>query len=491
MVASEMTPYAKTGGLADVVQSLPKELVRKGHKVTVALPHYGFVRQQEYVTEIFRDRVSITFGGAMYPCRIKYLKVAEGLTVFFIGNEEFFGKFNWRVGNERRDNMRLYSETEDNMRFLFFTYAVKELLRELAAENTIFDVVHAHGWQAGLLPNVLRKSKDPYLRHMPVVYTLHNLSYQMGGSWWKVPSAKQDTGSNGVPLEMRRVPFINFMRRGILNADIINTVSERYAREILDPEFGQKLEGVLQKRSQDLYGIINGIDYSVHNPLFDGNIVQKFDWNSLNNKLRNKRALQRRCGLTVANDIPLLGMVNRLVEQKGLQLVMETIEVLMKQRLQLVILGEGEKTYRDFFRKVEKKYPKKFALLTPFTNERESRMYAGSDMLLMPSRFEPCGISQLKSLRYGSVPIVHETGGLSDTITNFNPKTGRGNGFVFPAYTRELLLVAITRALETYKYPAAWVHLVWKGMQQSFSWELPAKKYIALYRKAIAKRKRI
>ncbi len=489
MIASETTPYAKTGGLADVIQSLSKELVRKGHNVSLVLPYYGFVRQQNVAKGVYKERMYIDVGKKEYPCRIKYTQPYKGLTVFFIGNEEFFGRYSFRNTNERRDNMRLYNTDHDNLRFLFFTLAAKELLRELAKEEKTFDVVHAHDWQGGLLPNALRTSKDPYLRHMPVLYTLHNLSYQMGGAWWKIPPAKRDRGSNGIPQEMRRIPYINFMKRGIIQADVLNTVSERYAQEILLPEFGQKLENTLQKRKKDLYGIINGIDYSVHNPMFDKNIAQKFDWNSLNKKLRNKRALQRRVGFTVANDIPLIGMVNRLVEQKGLHLVKETIELLLRQRLQMIILGEGEKEFRDYFRGIQKKYPKKFALLTPFTHERESRINAGSDMFLMPSRYEPCGISQLKSLRYGSVPIVHETGGLSDTVTNFNPKTGRGNGFVFPAYTREYFLVAVTRALETYKYPAVWVHLVWKGMQQSFSWELPAKKYVALYRKAIKKRK--
>jgi len=248
-------------------------------------------------------------------------------------------------------------------------------------------------------------------------------------------------------------------------------------------------KAIVGSNNRDLYGIINGIDYTIYNPAYDKKIKYPYDWNSLRRKKKNKLLLQKKVGLEENPDTPLIGLVNRLTEQKGFNLIMENIDILMRLPLQMVIVGSGYREYVLFFRKMARKYPKKIGIYTPFTEEMASKVYAGSDMFLMPSRFEPCGLSQLISLRYGSIPIVHETGGLSDTITNFSPKTRKGNGFVFRQFNGADFLVALTRALENYKYSQTWEHLTWRAMQQTYSWVLPAKKYVRLFSIAIKNKK--
>lgn len=311
----------------------------------------------------------------------------------------------------------------------------------------------------------------------------------MAGNWWAEEHIRADDGKNDPTKKMSLVPHLNFTKRAILNADLISTVSERYAEEITTPEFGQGLDKYIRQRKKDLYGIINGIDYTVYNPAYDKKIEYPYDWNSLRRKKKNKLVLQKKVGLEENPETPLIGLVNRLTEQKGFNLIMENIDILMRLPLQMVIVGSGYREYVLFFKKMARKYPKKIGIYTPFTEEMASKVYAGSDMFLMPSRFEPCGLSQLISLRYGSIPIVHETGGLSDTITNFSPKTRKGNGFVFKQFHGADFLVALTRALENYKYSQTWEHLTWRAMQQTYSWELPAKKYVRLFNIAIKNKK--
>ncbi|USN53429.1 MAG: glycogen synthase [Candidatus Nomurabacteria bacterium] len=470
-VAAEVAPYAKTGGLADVVHALPKELVHQGHSVSIIMPCYGFMKKQNIpMTEVDRFRISV--GSKNFGATIYQTEFSPGLTIYFVANHELFGR------------SRLYGYPNDNTRFMFFCKAVVRFIKEM---NNRPHVVHCHDWHTGLIPNYLKQkfNHDPSLRSIATLYTIHNLPFQFGSDWWKVPPKQQDDG-RGVPPETptKKLNRVNFAKRALLNADIINTVSERYAEEILTPEFGQDLDGILRRREEDVYGIVNGIDYTVYNPVYDKNIPVNYDWNQLDKKQLNKNALQRKVGLEQKADIPLIGVVNRLSEQKGFNLLREIAYVLVKLPLQLVIVGSGHPDYVRFFKRLAKKYPKRIGFYSPFTEELASLTYAGSDMFLMPSRYEPCGISQMISLRYGSIPIVRETGGLSDTITNFNPKTQKGIGFVFSGYTKEDFLIAIVRALETYRYAQVWEHLTWRAMKTSYSWEVPAKKYAQLYRLA-------
>jgi len=476
MVSPEISPYAKTGGLGDVANALPKALAQFKQEVSLAMPFYGFIKDQKIkIKELAKD--SIILLKKKYPVSYFQTKFSPEIPLYFIYNHQFFSRG------------KLYGYNDDNLRFLFFNLAVLKMIKLL---NLKIDIIHCHDWHSGLIPNFLNvRCKDKQLSKIATLYTIHNLPFQFQEDWWKVPKKYVDNG-RGYPKinNLSNIKYINFAKRAIRNADIINTVSERYAKEILTPKFSQGLGKILNERKKDIFGIINGIDYTVFNPAFDKNIPYNYDWNSLHKKKKNKIALQKELGLEVNPNVPLIGLVHRLTEQKGFDLILEIINYLLKQNLQIVVVGSGDKSYIKSFKKLARKKPKSIAIYSPFTEKMASWVYAGSDIFLMPSRYEPCGISQLISMRYGSIPIVHETGGLSDTISNFNPRTGKGNGFKFSSYTKEDLLVAITRALENFKYSKAWEHLTWQAMRLSYSWELPAKKYITLYKRAIKKHKK-
>ncbi|MBI3115599.1 MAG: glycogen synthase [Candidatus Kerfeldbacteria bacterium] len=473
-VASELAPLAKSGGLGDVAAALPKHMLDLGQKVTSILPMYSFLHHRRKEFERIGD-VVIRIGYKRYPA--EFYQTSQGdLPVALIWNEELFSC------------KTLYGCDNDNLRFYFFNLATLALLE---LKDVKPHIIHCHDWQAGLIPNLLRcyHSHDERYGRTATVYTIHNLQFQMQGGWRAVPEEKRDDGRGEPPSDLWRIRRLNFAARAIRYATVINAVSERYAKEILTPDFGEGLDPLLRRRRRDVYGIINGIDYQVFNPAFDHNIWYQYDWHSLEKKKRNKRKLQQFVGLEVKPDTPVIGLVHRLTEQKGFDLLKLLIPSLLKLPLQIVIVGTGGKDYLKFFQDVAKKYPRRVGVYSPFTEELGAKVYAGSDMFLMPSRFEPCGISQLISLRYGSIPIVHETGGLSDTISNFNPRTMKGNGFVFSSYTPEDLLIAIIRALETFKYGAVWNELTAEAMRRSYSWDLPSKKYLQLYRKALRLRR--
>lgn len=478
-ISSEVAPYSKTGGLADVAKALPKSLSARGHEIIILTPYYGFIKKEglDLKDVDTKTQLSVTVGKQEFPLYFKELAVSPTLKVYFVGNEECFGK-----------HSRIYGYPEDNLRFMIFDMAALTLLEFLQFKP---NVIHCHDWQSGLVPNLLSMHADAYpsLKNSATVFTIHNLAHQLGSDWWQIPPDKRDDGKNCPSIDENKIKYINFTKRGILFATVINTVSERYAQEITTPEFGQDLDKYLLRRQKDVFGIINGIDYTVYNPSFDQNIKYRFDWNSLRRKKKNKTLLQRKLKLEENPDIPMIGIVNRLSEQKGFDLILQVLDVLLRQQVQIVVVGSGSRDYIKSFKQAAKKHPKKISIYTPFTEEMASKVYAASDIFLMPSRFEPCGLSQLISLRYGSVPIVRETGGLSETVSNFNPKTRKGNGFVFKGYDKEDFLVALVRALENYRYPQVWEFLTWNGMRQSYSWDLPATKYLKLYGIAIKKKK--
>jgi starch synthase len=471
-VTSEVTSFAKTGGLADVTRALSTHLHDLGHLVVVIMPYHGAVKRLNLPLEVVGESW-VHLGDRKFGVKFRRGLLDDKVPIYFVSNDDLFGR-----------HSKLYGYPDDNLRFFVFNLGVIELLK---SQGITPDLLHCHDWHSALLPNLLKESEEFRARFADTatLVTIHNLPFQMQGDWWNVPEGARDSGKGWPTTDPETIPHINFMKRGIRYADAVSTVSERYAQEILTPEYGQGLDPLLTKRKEDVFGIVNGIDYAVENPNFDPYIWQKYDWNSLDGKLRNKTMLQKQLGLAQDLTIPMLGAVSRLSEQKGFDLLMELTPMLLKLPIQLVIVGSGHKEYVKFFREVAKKHSDRVAISSPFTPEMEYRVYAGSDMFLMPSRYEPCGISQMKSLRYGSIPIVHETGGLSDTIEDFDPRTGNGNGFVFHTYHHEDFLVAIVRALETYKYPQTWEHLTWQAMRKSYSWELPAKKYVDLYRTTI------
>jgi starch synthase len=481
IVASEVFPFSKTGGLADVTGSLPKNFSEMEHEVIIITPLYEKIIDQKKnnLKQIEKDFFIRTSKKHKSKISLWQGMLEKNLPVYFIGNKKYFS---------RRE--RLYGSTHENSRFALFDFAALEVLKKI---NFQPDIIHCHDWHSGLIPFLLKRhpsyTDDNFFSKTATVFTIHNLAFQMGSNWWDIPTEKRDNGDGDLPLiHSKKFEKINFAKRAIIFSDALNTVSEKYAEELLTPEHGQGLEKYLARRKGDFFGIINGIDYSIFNPKIDKNIYVNYDWDSLRRKKRNKLALQKALGLEEDAKIPLVGLASRLAEQKGYTLVIENLAILLRLSLQIVIIASGGKDgkeYADTFKKIAQKYPKKFAFVTPFTDEEASKVYAGSDMLLMPSRFEPCGLSPLISLRYGSIPIVHETGGLAETITDFDPRTDQGNGFVFKSYAKEDFLVALTRALENFKYEKIWEHLVWRSMKQSFSWEIPAKKYIALFQRAL------
>ncbi len=475
-VAAEVAPYSKAGGVADVARSLPRALHKLGHHVIVVTPLHGCVDVEKWKLERIAANVPIQIDDtSMRMADFWRGEIDPGLPIYFIDNHKYFSS-----------HKRIYGTSYQNTRYLFFNLAVFKLLNIIRVSPQI---LHCHDWQTGLIPHFLnsRFRDNPMFSGARTLYTIHNLTFQFGTDWWTVPGEKRDDGRGPLPsFEIKKkIERINFAKRAILNADIINTVSETYAHEILKEELGQDLQRILQKRINRLYGIVNGLDYNDFNPVTDPGLFRNYDFSSLNGKIKNKLFLQRELGLTEDQRIPMIGMVTRITEQKGFDLIREIVEPLMRLDIQIAVLGGGDKSYVQFLRTCIRKHPKKFGGHLEFSSDLATRFYAASDMFLMPSRFEPCGNTQLISLRYGSIPIVHATGGLVDTVTDFNPKTGRGNGFMFKLYDSRDLLVAIARAVETYRQPGLWSQLVQRSMKQSFSWEIPARKYIALFRKAM------
>ncbi|MDP3964433.1 MAG: glycogen/starch synthase [bacterium] len=475
-ISAEVAPFAKAGGQADVARSLPKALKRLGHNVIVIMPLHGVVDVEKHQLRKIAADVPVRIDDK--NTRLVNFwegQLMEGLPIYFVDHQYYFGSRKY-----------IYGSRQDNARFMFFSLAALKLLTLLDWRP---DLIHCHEWHTGLIPFFIRhRFKDnEFYRDIATLFTIHNLAFQMGQDWWTVSPEKKDYGRSRLPEFSNKdsIACINFAKRAILHADIINTVSEQYAQEIMTREFGQDLHRILTNRKDRVFGIINGIDYFDFNPLTDPGLHTNYDFNSLEKKANNKAFLQKTFGLPESVDTPLIGMVSRITEQKGFDLIMEIIEPLMRLDFQLALVGGGDKKYENFFRRMAKKYPKNIAVHLKFDTGKASQIYAGSDMFLMPSRFEPCGLGQLISLRYGSVPIVHATGGLVDTVTNFSQKTMNGNGFVFKTYDTRDMLVAITRALETYKYKDVWQKLVVFGMQKSYSWEIPAKKYVKLYQLAL------
>lgn len=480
-VASEVDPYSKTGGLADVARSLPKALKRLGHKIIV-------------VTPLYTERIDIKKYGLKKITSDVKLKVSQDvfmeanfwqgglmkrLPIYFVENNKYFGKYK-----------NIYGSSHENARFFFFNVAVIELLKLLDFQPNI---IHCHDWHTGLIPYFLkgRYKNDEFFKNTATVYTIHNLMFQLGHDWWEIPSNLKDDGRTPLPKfeHSPALERINFAKRAIMCADLINAVSENYAKEILTKDFGEDLNIILKNRKDRLYGIVNGIDYNDYNPQTDPGLKENYGPQNIEKKIKNKEYLQKYFEIPLRADVPILGMATRIAEQKGLDLLTKIFDDLMTLDVQFIIMGSGDKGYEKFFIDMKKKYPLKVGIRLEFDPKRATLIYAGSDIFLMPSRFEPCGLGQLLSLRYGCIPVVRATGGLVDTITDYNPNTKKGNGFVFHKYDPNAFLIACTRAIETYKHQDIWARLVQNGFKESLSWKIPAKKYLVLYRKAIKNKK--
>ena len=476
-ISAEVDPFSKTGGLADVARSLPKALKRLNHEIIIITPFYGqIIDTKKHNLKLIQENVSI-YLNSVDKIQVNFWRgnLMTDLPVYFIENKKYFSA---------RKN--IYGSSHENARFLAFDVAALKLISFLKFEA---DIVHCNDWHTGLIPYYLKTDfqYSKTLRKAKTIYTIHNLAFQLGHGWWEIPSENKDYGRNRLPhLDDPKIENINFAKRAILSADIINTVSEQYREEILTKKFGQDLHRILGNRQDKLYGIINGIDYKTYSPDNDKNLFKNYNYEKIHRKKLNKEYLQKKVGLPVDLEAPIIALTSRVTFQKGMDLVLEIIEQLVRFDIQIIIMGDGDKNYIAELKKYNKKYPKKIVWLSFRENSNlETLIYAGADIFLLPSYHEPCGINQLIAMRYGCIPVVRKVGGLYDTVTNFNPRTSRGTGFNFANFDKYSLFAAIIRALENYQHKNVWHELIVRAMTESNSWEIPAKKYVALYKKAL------
>ncbi|MCC6543914.1 MAG: glycogen synthase GlgA [Nitrospirae bacterium] len=471
----EVTPFSKTGGLGDVAGSLPRALSSAGCDVRIITPKYAGISDSTYKLKKVIDNIPVRIGtreeaGGLYEGKLPGSKVP----VYFVSSSKYF---------LRKD---LYQENgkdyDDNLeRFSFFSMMALHSMGYMGCQP---DIIHCNDWQTALIPVYLKtvmKAMD-----IGTLFTIHNIGYQGLFKREQLPI----TGLDWKLFNIKGLEYfgqINLLKGGIIYSDIVTTVSPSYSREIQTEEYGCGLEGVLQERRKDLYGIINGVDYDEWDPSQDNHISVNYSIKTIGRKKECKKELQKKCGLPV-KDKPLIGMVSRLDDHKGYDILAEIMDELMQLDVQMVMLGTGKAKYQDLFKKYEKKYPDKLSLNLFFDNTLAHMIEAGSDLFLIPSKYEPCGLSQLYSLKYGTIPVAHKTGGLSDTITDFVPSAvadNKATGFLFSHYSPDDLLKAVLLSLYVYEDKATWKKLVTTGMKADYSWTQPAREYIRLYEKLI------
>lgn len=482
LIASpEVVPFAKTGGLADVAGALPKALAALGHDVRVVMPRHRDVDVDRFHLVPVMKELDVFMGNHRYRGQVlRATFPGTDLPVYFIQNDTLFDREGlYGVGGK---------DFPDNpIRFAFFSLATIWMLKGLDWSP---DVIQANDWQSALIPTYLKNwpilYSDPFFNSIRVLYTIHNLSYQGLAD----PAVLPELGIDWSLFTSDGLEFfdqVNLMKAGIVYADHISTVSRTYAREIQTPECGCGLEGVLQARAAILTGILNGIDTAVWDPETDPHLPAHYSARDLTGKAECKAALQRRFGLPVKPATPVIGMISRLVDQKGFDLVAEAFEALLALGVQFVILGTGERKYEELLRALAAKHPQQLAVALTFDEPLAHQIEAGADMFLMPSRFEPCGLNQLYSLRYGTVPIVRRTGGLADSVVGVKPDTlaqGKATGFVFTKPTADELIRTVRRAVEMCTGDSVgWRRLVETAMAQDFSWEASARAYEQLFRR--------
>jgi len=469
-VASECVPFIKTGGLADVVGTLPKKFNRDEYDVRIVIPKYmclpeKYRNNMKYITHFHMD-----IGWKQQYVGIMYLEY-EGVPVYFIDNEYYFNGFN------------IYGDTKwDIEKFCFFCKAALSILPTIGFQP---DIIHCHDWQAGLVPVYLRTvfANNPFYSNIRSVMTIHNLQFQGN---WDIDTIKDYSGLPDYVFTPDKLEFkkdASMLKGGLVYADKITTVSNTYAQEIQTPYFGEGLDGLLRARWQSLWGIINGIDYQVYNPGTDKKIEHRYTVkNYKKEKVKNKLALQKRLHLPEDPNAYMIGLVSRLTDQKGLDLVDRAMNDIMTDGTQFVILGTGDRRYEDMFRYYQGIHPAKISANIFFSDELSHQIYAASDAILVPSRFEPCGLTQLMALRYGALPIVRETGGLKDTVQPYNEYEGTGTGFSFANYDPRDLLNTINYSKKIFfDDKNAWAAMQKRAMEQNYSWDNSAKIYEELY----------
>ncbi|MCB9799560.1 MAG: glycogen synthase GlgA [Candidatus Omnitrophica bacterium] len=476
-VAPEVVPFAKTGGLGDVAGSLPIELQQLGHQVMTFLPRYKTVNLKDYDFTVAADRIAVPLSSSTEEGRVYKYRHPSGAEFYLIDHPGFF------------DRDELYGTPmgdypDNDHRFIFFQRAVMETLRILRIKP---DVIHCHDWQTGLIPVYIKTlyAKEPVFAKTKTLFTIHNLAYQ--GNF--PPDSLPLTGLGWEEFKMEKLELygkMSCLKGGIVYSDAITTVSESYSRQIQKEEFGCGLEGVLATRRGQIHGIINGIDYDYWNPETDPDIKAHYTLKSFAAKRENKTALQKADELKLDPEIPIYGFISRLVDQKGIDILIPALEKMVDLDCQFVLLGTGDEKYHSLLRMIGKSNRGRFSVHIVFDPKMAKRIYAGSDFLLVPSYYEPCGLAQLVALRYGTVPVVRSTGGLADTIRDFDHDPVQGNGFSFQDYTSDALVDAVKRSLAVYRNQKKFDTLIKNAMSSNYSWTASAKKYIELYGKICA-----
>jgi len=468
-IAAEASPLVKVGGIGDVVGSLPKALRRAGHDVRLAIPYYSMINLEGYQISHLGE-FSIPFMGEESSIGITEVLLRDGTPVYLLGNDRYF------------DRTNIYGEPDDLERFLLFSRAAVELPKKL---NWRPDIFHCHDWHAGIVPVLLKVTyRDDFFSSCASVFTIHNIAYQ---GWFDDFFAQRACLHEYLPPpdDPLRSRAYSMTGLGIYHSDIVSTVSETYAKEILTPEYGMGLEGLLQKRGNILLGILNGLDYEECNPATDKALAANFDLSKLDERANNKSALQERAGLPVEADTPLLGLAARLVDQKGIDILVPALDNLFQETaVQFVLQGIGDPRYEEALKNLEVRYPDKARIFLELDFSLARLIFAGCDIYLSPSRFEPCGLSHLIALHYGAIPVVRRTGGLAETIPDYSTDAASGLGFVFESYHTDDLSLALNRALEVYHRKKEWYTLMVRAMKADFSWQVSLPKYEILYRLA-------
>jgi starch synthase len=486
-VSSEVVPFAKTGGLADVSAALPQIVRELGHDIRIIMPKFAAVSDRKFkIHDIKRlTDMPIRLGDTTFLGSVKssfLTNIKTKVQVYFLSNEQLYCRPDLYV-----DPVTKEAWPDNDNRFIFFCRGVIDTLILLGWKP---DIIHLNDWQTGLIAALLKTeyANEPLFKNTKIVFTVHNAAYQ--GIFPK--SSFPKTGLPEKAFKLEGVEFhgdMNLLKAGLMYADAITTVSPTYAKEVRSTkEYGYGLEGVFKKKARKTFGILNGMDVTVWNPEVDKSIPKNYSAEKLEDKQENKKALCEHFKLPYDPRLPVIGIVSRLADQKGFDLIQEKLEDLMKLDLQLVVLGSGEKKYEELFTKAAKKYKKKIGAHIGFDEELAHLIEAGSDMFLMPSKYEPCGLNQMYSLRYGTLPIVRSTGGLADTVEDLDAKPKAGTGFVFEKYNAKQMLDAIKRALAAFADEKIWQAAMKRAMTKDNSWDASAQKYIELYKNLLKKK---
>ena len=475
--ASECVPFSKTGGLADVVGALPRALAAAGHDVSVYAPKYRQTKLPDAHTVV--RSITVPFDDRYRFCSVVAGGNHSGVHFYFVDYPPFFDR-DALYGTSSGD----YPDNAE--RFALFSRAVIEASKILGVPQ----VFHCHDWQSALIPVLLRTQygEDPAFREVATVFTIHNMGYQGLFSPDTLPLLTLPWDLFTIS-KMEFFGNVNFLKGALVHSDFITTVSRKYSQEIQTTEFGFGLEGVLRDRAATVTGILNGVDYEEWSPERDKFIAANYSPQDLSGKAKCKQDLLTAFGIANPDlQLPVIGIVSRFAAQKGFDLISQIMDRLAREEMIVVALGAGDKPYEEMFLRLQKQFPRKIAVKVAYDNALAHKIEAGSDMFLMPSKYEPCGLNQIYSLKYGTVPIVRATGGLDDTIEPWNPRTGKGTGFKFSEYNGEALLLTIKEALKAFRDQTSWQTLVRNAMSKDFSWNASAREYVRVYEKALQSR---